>query len=170
MKRKEVWKPRRTHCTSYCFDSEPHFQYFGEYTKTDKYQEDFKTGFTESMSIQGSCFMVTRDKYWELNLSDEAFGSWGSQGIEVACKLWLSGGKVIINHNTWYAHMFRTKPEAGFGFPYPQGGKQVDGAKKRARELFFNNKWDKRIRNLNWLVEKFWPVKGWSVQDLANLK
>ncbi len=162
-----VWIPKkRPESRSYCFDATPHFQYFNEYTK----RPEFTGNLTESMSIQGSCFMVTREKYWDLSLSDESFGSWGSQGIEVACKLWLSGGRVIINHRTWYAHMFRTKEVNNFGFPYPQSGKQVDSAKKKAKELFFNNAWQKQTRPLSWLVEKFWPVPGWNEEQLLQLK
>jgi hypothetical protein len=26
------------------------------------------------------------------------------------------------------------------------------------------------VRPLSWLVEKFWPVKGWTEEDLAKLK
>jgi len=153
---------------SYCFDSEPHFQYFGEWTKTKEYQEQLKTGLTETMSLQGSFFMVTARKYWELNLSDESFGSWGSQGIEISMKLALSGGKVLVAHSTWYAHMFRTQG-GDFGFPYPQSGKQVEGAKKKARELFYEGKFDKQIKPLSWLIEKFNP-KGWNEADLLKLK
>jgi hypothetical protein len=155
---------------SYCFDQEPHFQYFGSYTKRPEYKKDLeKNDLTETMSIQGSCFMVTRDKYWELNLSDETFGSWGSQGIEVACKTWLSGGRVLVNHKTWYAHMFRTQG-GDFGFPYEQSGKKINHAKKHARELFFDNKWEKQIYPLSWLLEKFWPVPGWSEDARAKIK
>ena len=143
--------------TSYCFDSEPHFQYFREFKGRPGGQGDI----TETMSLQGSCFMVTRDKYIELDLSDEAFGSWGSQGIEVAVKTWLSGGRVVCNHKTWYGHLFRTQGN-DFGFPYEISGRQVERAKKRARDLFFNNKWEKQIYPLSWLVDKFWPVPGWS--------
>ena len=92
---------------SYCFDSEPHFQYNNEYKSRQEYKEDEPKKITETMSLQGSCFMMTRKKYWELGICDESFGSWGSQGIEVAVKTWLSGGRVVVNHNTWYAHMFR---------------------------------------------------------------
>ena len=167
MVKKMIWEPRKgTRNYSYCFDSEPHFQYFGAFSKRPEGQGDL----TESMSIQGSCFMLTREKYWELNISDEAFGSWGSQGIEVACKTWLSGGKVMINHKTWYAHMFRTKQANGFGFPYPQSGKQIDTAKAMARDIFFNGKWKKAVRPLSWLVERFAPVPGWSKEDIDNLK
>lgn len=160
-----VWIPKkRPESRSYCFDAEPHFQYFNEYTKRPGWSGDL----TESMSIQGSFFMLTREKYWELNISDEKFGSWGSQGIEVACKTWLSGGKVIINNRTWYAHLFRTQG-GDFGFPYEQSQRQIDGAKRFAKELFFGNSWPLQKHRLSWLVKKFWPVKGWTDEDLRRL-
>lgn len=150
---------------SYCFDSTPHFQYFGEYAKRPEGQGEI----TESMSLQGSLFMLTRKKYWELDICDENFGSWGSQGIEVAVKTWLSGGRVMVNKKTWYAHMFRTQG-GDFSFPYPISGRQQQRAKEYARDLFFNNKWPQQKRPLSWLVEKFWPVKGWTEEDLERLK
>jgi hypothetical protein len=36
--------------------------------------------------------------------------------------------------------------------------------------LFWGNKWSKQIRPLSWLVEKFWPVTGWTQEQLDNLK
>lgn len=156
--------------TSYCFDPSPKFQYFEDWKHREKYKKDKQEkGLTETMSLQGSCFMLTRDKYWELKISDKAFGSWGSQGIEVACKTWLSGGRVLVNHNTWYAHLFRTQGE-GFSFPYPMSGKQQSFAQKYAYDQFFNGNWEGIKRPLSWLVEKFWPVKGWTEEDLARLK
>ena len=104
--------------------------------------------------------MMTREKYWQLNICDEAHGSWGQQGTEVACKTWLSGGRVIINKKTWYAHLFRTQG-SDFGFPYPQSGSQVDHARKYSKDLFLNGKWDKAIHPLQWLVDRFAPVPGW---------
>lgn len=169
-KRSMVWRGKENpQSNSYCFDSEPHFQYFKEYTRTEAYKKDLPTGLTETMSLQGSFFMATREKYWDLELCDEAFGSWGSQGIEVACKTWLSGGACIVNHDTWYAHLFRTQG-GDFGFPYPQPGNAVEYAKTYARDLFFNNKWPKAKYKLSWILEKFWPVKGWTDEDLAKLK
>lgn len=148
---------------SYRFDNTMHFQYFGEYTKRPEYKEMLaKDNLTETMSLQGSFFMVTRDKYWELNLCDEKFGSWGQQGVEVACKTWLSGGRVVCNHDTWYAHMFRTQG-GDFGFPYKLSGKQVEQARKYSRELFKKGKWDKAIHDLDWLIKKFAPVPDWEV-------
>jgi glycosyltransferase involved in cell wall biosynthesis len=159
-KRKIVWKGKdNPQSTSYCFDSEPHFQYFKEYTNRAEYVDAFnKDGFTETMSLQGSCFMLTRDKYWELDICSEDFGSWGSQGIEVAVKTWLSGGQVLVNHHTWYAHMFRTQKD--FSFPYP--APNAVPAKRYAKNVFFN-------KDLIPILEKFWPVSGWSEEDLDAL-
>jgi hypothetical protein len=166
MVRDVVWIAKKSpQSKSYCFDSEPHFQYFGEYNK----RPEGKGDLTETMSLQGSCFMLSRKKYFELNVCDESFGSWGSQGIEVAVKTWLSGGRVMVNHNTWYAHMFRTQG-GDFSFPYHLSGKQVARAKSHARDLIFNQTFEKQIRPLSWLLEKFWPVPGWTQEELGRLK
>ena len=169
LRMKMLWEPRRgTHSTSYCFNNEPRFMYFEDYKHRPEYEEAKKTGFTESMSLQGSSFMLTRERYWDLKICDEELGNWGNQGIEVACKTWLSGGRVLVNHNTWYAHMFRTKE--GFSFPWPVSGNDQHRVKKNVRDLFWEHKWDKAIHPVYWLVEKFWPVPGWSAEDLRVLK
>jgi len=142
---------------SYCFDDSPHFQYFEEFEK----RKEFKGDLTETMSLQGSFFMATRKKFFELGLCDEAFGSWGSQGIEVAVKTWLSGGKVMCYHKTWYAHLFRTQGK-DFSFPYENPHSGAVKAQEHARKLFFDNKWPGQVHPLSWLLERFWPVPGWS--------
>lgn len=156
--------------TSYCFDSEPHFQYFQDYKKTQAYRKDRdEKGYTKTMSLQGSFFMLTRDLYWKLNVSDENLGSWGNQGIELALKMWLSGRQVLVNHNTWYAHMFRTQG-GDFSFPYRQSGNDVQRTKNRVKDLFWKQQWEHQIHPVSWLVEKFWPVFGWTQEDLEKLK
>lgn len=158
--RKIIWQPnpqRPTSC-SFRFDNTMHFQYFREFNRRPEGQGDL----TETMSIQGSFFMLTREKYWELDICDEKHGSWGQQGVEVACKTWLSGGKVMCLHTTWYAHMFRTQG-LDFGFPYPNSGHAQEHARQYSRDLWFNNKWDKAIHPLQWLINKFSPVPDWNV-------
>lgn len=152
-----VWYPKPSpKSTSYRFDKTLHFQYFNEFRKRPEGQGKI----TETMSLQGSCFMLTRDKYIELDICEEAFGSWGQQGTEVACKTWLSGGRVVVNQGTWYAHMFRTQG-GDFGFPYKQNNKQVERAREYSRELFKGNKWPKATKKFEWLIEKFKPVPDW---------
>lgn len=160
-------KGKGPNSTSYCFDSTPHFQYFNEWTKTETYKEQAKTGYVETMGLQGSFFMCSRAKYWELLAED--FGSWGNQGLSVACNFWLTGGRVICNLNTWYAHLFRTQG-GDFSFPYPRNEADVQATKKKVRDQVFNNKIPGQTLPLSWLIEKFHPVKGWSSDDLERLK
>lgn len=167
-----VWKPRAhsPHSHSYTFDTEPHFRYFKEFEKRPEGRGDRNGGLTETMSLQGSCFMLSRQRYFDLNICDESFGSWGSQGIEVAVKSWLSGGRVMCSWKTEYAHLFRTKG-GDFGFPYWLPRQQVEFAKSTARELFFRNRWPGQVRPLSWLIEKFWPLTPWwTDEDLQALK
>ncbi len=152
-----VWYPKPSpQSTSYRFDKTLHFQYFNEFKKRPEGQGDI----TPSMSLQGSFFMLTRDKYWQLNICDEGHGSWGQQGVEVALKTWLSGGKVMCVQKTWYAHMFRTQG-GDFGFPYPLSGKDVDKARKYSRVLWLGKKWPLAKHDVNWLLDKFGPVPEW---------
>jgi glycosyltransferase involved in cell wall biosynthesis len=156
-----VWIPKlKPESYSYRFDTTLHFQYFREYKNNPKYREQHKSLLTETMSLQGSSFMLTRDKYWELNICDEEFGSWGAQGTEVACKTWLSGGKCIVNHKTWYGHLFRTQG-GDFSFPYKQDNAQVERARELSRRLFLDNTWPLQKYPLSWLVDRFAPVPGW---------
>jgi len=46
----------------------------------------------------------------------------------------------------------------------------VADTKKKTWEFFLNGKWDKQIYPVSWLVEKFWPVKGWTESELERLK
>ena len=152
--------------TSFCFDTTLHFQYNSKYMK--KQEGDL----VETMSLQGSCFMLTRERYWDLNICDEAHGSWGQQGTEVACASWLSGGRVLVNRRTYYGHLFRTQG-GDFSFPYPNPGNKVEKARKYSRDLWFNNKHKKQILPLSWLVEKFNPPywnepEGAKVLEMVN--
>jgi glycosyltransferase involved in cell wall biosynthesis len=136
--------------TAYRFDKTMHFQYWNEFGKQQK------GDLTETLSIQGSCFMLTREKYWELDICSEDFHSWGQQGVEVACKTWLSGGKVVVNRTTWYAHMFRTAG-GDFSFPYEQPQSKVNENRELSRKLFQHDGWDKAKLKFQWLLDKFNP-------------
>lgn len=146
-----VWIPKKSPAThSFRFDKTMHFQYWGEWSKT-------QTGeLRETMSIQGSCFMLTREKYFKLDICSEEFHSWGQQGVEVACKTWLSGGRVLVNMKTWYSHMFRTRG-GDFGFPYSNPQDKVNQNRELSRELFQKDKWPLATRKFQWILDKFNP-------------
>lgn len=169
--RKMMWVGKeRPQSNSYAFDSEPHFQYFNEYLKRPEVKKMIEEeGFNETMSLQGSCFMLSKEKYWELEICGEELGNWGNQGIEVACKTWLSGGRVLVNHNTWYAHMFRTQGQ-DFSFPWPVSGRDCQRTKNNVKDLFWKTGFKNQKYPISWLIDKFKPVPGWSDEDIAKLK
>lgn len=157
MKREMIWKPRWHKRSDFMrFDSDLHFQYWGGLGD----RPESKGELAETMSFVGACFFLHRQRYWDLGGSEEEWGSWGQQGTEWACKTWLSGGKVMVNKKTWFAHMFRTQG-GDFGFPYPQSGRQVEHARQRSKEFFQQGKWSGMKHDLDWLIRKFAPVPGW---------
>ena len=100
---------------------------------------------------QGSCYLMKRDRFKELDGLDEGHGSLGWMGCEIACKSWLSGGKLKVNKNTWYAHW--QKGIKGHRFPLTHA--ELDKARDYAVDLWTNNRWPKAVHDLKWLQEKF---------------
>lgn len=170
LRKKIVWEGKRNpQSWSYCFDTEPHFQYFDEYKhrpETKKMLAEY--GYTETMSLQGSFFMATKERYIALDMGGE-YGSWGNQGVQIACATWLSGGKVLVNHDTWYAHMFRTQG-GDFSFPYENPGKEVSSTKTKIKELIWRGEYPQQKLPVSWLIKKFAPVPGWTDEQVSMLK
>jgi len=55
--------------------------------------------------FQGSCYFMTKDLFNKLGLLDDInFGRMGSEALEIALKCRHTGGRVLVNKNTWYAH------------------------------------------------------------------
>lgn len=158
-----LWQPRESRFTSsWCFDKDLHFQYWGRGEKQDQQVHD-------TMSCLGACWMVNREHWMnELGGLDEAHGSWGQMGTEVSCKHWLSGGRLVVNKHTWYAHLFRTQG-GDFSFPYEITDAQQAQARAHSNQLWREGTWPLAKRSLRSLVEQFRP-KGWSEEDINGLK
>jgi cephalosporin hydroxylase len=108
----------------------------------------------DTLCNMGPCWFMHKDRFWYQGGCDEGHKcGWGQQGIEVSLKAWLSGGSLKVNKKVWFAHWFR----GGIGFPYPLSERQVDQSRKYSQDLWLNNKWDKQVRPLSWLIEKFSP-------------
>ena len=160
-----VWKQRGNKVTySWRFNNEMQFKYWKKHYRRSEVKA--QGDLIETMSFIGACMLMPRKFFWELEGMDEKHGSWGQFGTELACKTWLSGGKLITSKKTWFGHMFRTGNFKGaFGggssFPYKLSGQAVDRARAYSQDLWLNDKWPKAIHPLSWLVEKFKPVPDW---------
>lgn len=104
----------------------------------------------DTMTFQGSCYFMTR-AYWEEMkfLKDERYGTLPAQeATYIGNSVWLSGGRVVVNKNTWYAHYHKTKEE-GRGYHM-----SID--KQRQCYAFSYNHWVNDNREgFKKLVEKF---------------
>ena len=162
-----VWEPRwnKQATVSWRFDRTLHFQYWRKHRKRPEVRKQAKENkIIETMSCIGCCFLMERERFWELGGMDEGHGSWGQYGTELACKAWLSGGKLVTNLTTWIAHMFRTGNFAKGGqssWPYPINQRQIDAARKYSRELWLEDKWPLATRRLEWLINHFKPIPDW---------
>jgi len=154
---KLVWLPRWKRRTDYTyFDRTLKFKYWYHF---DKRPNKTTEQISDVMGNLGACWLMRLDRFRELEGLDEKHGSWGQVGVEISCKSWLSGGRQVVNKNTWFAHLFRTTPS--FGFPYDLLAKDQEKARVYSRDLWLNDKWEKQKYPLSWLVDKFSPVPTW---------
>jgi glycosyltransferase involved in cell wall biosynthesis len=116
------------------------------------------TELDEIMMAQGSAWFMSKEYYKYLELMDEPnYGQFRSEFLEIGLKCWLSGGSVVCNKKTWYAHYHKDKRHRGYSLE-----------KATAEELAFPLKWrimgaawHKQTLPLEWLIDKFKPVPGW---------
>ncbi|MBU2177765.1 MAG: hypothetical protein KJ556_21945, partial [Gammaproteobacteria bacterium] len=172
--KKIIWLPKKNKKTDYMwFDINLRMAYFdanylSPYGKdieelkkkySHKIRPFAKHNITDVMCGIGACWFLERERFWAFGGLDEAHGSWGQMAVEIACKAWLSGGRHVVNKNTWFAHLSRTQP--GFSWPYPISNGEVEVARKHSKELWLNNKWDRQKRQLSFIIDKFSPLPGW---------
>lgn len=154
------WQPKLHKRTDYMYigmvDGHLRAQYYDRQPDNDKPIDD-------AMCCMGPGFFMHKARFWELGGCMEEHGGWGQQGIEEAAKAWLSGGRMVVNKNTWFAHWFRggAVPEGHKkGFPYKMRQHDVNIARNYSNDLWLNNKWPKQVRTFQWLIDKFNPP-GW---------
>lgn len=152
-----VWKPRPgTRTDFWIFDHTLHFQYPHGWKGKRRTDGDL----ADTMTCIGACWLMARERYWHLGGLDETHGSWGQMGTELACKTWLSGGRMVTHRGVWFAHMFRTRESEGFGFPYKNSGSARLRAQEYSRDLWLNDRWPGQVLPLAWLINKFKPLHG----------
>ena len=118
----------------------------------------------DTMSWQGSCYFMMKS-HWDRvikELDTESYGTFTQEAQEIGNKTWLSGGRLVVNKKTWYAHMHKGKRGKGYGFSNEQYARHMEGT-ERGR-LFCINYWlnTKDFKyDFEWLLNKFWPVPTW---------
>jgi glycosyltransferase involved in cell wall biosynthesis len=115
-------------------------------------REDLKSVMIDDlMTCQGSAYFMERAYFKELELLDQStYGGFRDEFLEVGMKCWLSGGRVVVNKNCWYAHWHKNK---GRGYSLPPEPSQWE------RWMGMEG-WHKQTLPIKWLVEKFDEKNG----------
>lgn len=112
----------------------------------------------DEMSSQGSCWFMSRAHFQRIGPMDTTlYGPFVSEFQELGLKTWLGGGRVVVNKSTWYAHLYKGKK---YGRGYSLGPSQFAQG-PAVTNYWMRNQWPARVHDLEWLVEKFWPVPSW---------
>lgn len=59
------------------------------------------------MTTQGSCYFMHRS-YWK-PLDEVNYGGMGREAQELSLRVWTTGGRMVLNRKTWYAHWDKPK-------------------------------------------------------------
>lgn len=126
----------------------------------------------ETPSWQGSCWFMKKS-HWESigEMDTEKYGPFTMEAQEIGMKTWLSGGRVMVNKKTWYAHYHKGKKGKGYGFSSAQYELFME-AKEKGRQYAidywlstkdFKYDWD-------WFIKKFSDMPGWEEDWKARLE
>jgi len=118
----------------------------------------------ETMSMQGSCYFTKRKYWFDLlhPMDDKNYGAFNHEAQELHFKVQLSGGKLIVNKKTWYAHAHKGKKGKQYGFSramYRAHEADKEKARRYAIDYWLTTKDYKH--DFGWLIDHFWPVPGW---------
>lgn len=121
----------------------------------------------DTMTLQGSFWLADKDYFLNcvgyLNDSMDRYSTFSGEPLEVCLNYWLKGGSVKVNKKTWYAHLFKNKKFYGRHSKlreYKQNLKNIAGHNWAAMH-WMNNEEPGIIHNMEWLIDKFWPVPTW---------
>lgn len=125
-----------------------------------KFEDKRNILIDDEMTSQGSCWFMTKDHFWNRieGLSDEGYGGFGQEFIQIGNMTWLGGGRVVVNKKCWYAHLHKGR-QYGRGFTLIKDRR--DETVRFSLDYWINNRWKERKYDFEWLIDKFWPVPTW---------
>lgn len=109
----------------------------------------------DTLTFQGSCWFMRKDYFQEMGfMKTEGYTGWGQEDVEIAMETWTNGGRVVVNKNTWYAHLYKgTK----FGRMYRANQEQH----ARSRAFAFNYWCVDRKEKFMFVLRRFSPIPNW---------
>jgi glycosyltransferase involved in cell wall biosynthesis len=110
----------------------------------------------DTLSFQGSCWFMKKSHFERHGfLQIEGYNGLPQQEAEeIGLTTWLSGGRVVVNKKTWYAHLFKGKKH---GRGYHLSLQATRDCYAHSYNHWVHENKDGFIK----LIERFWPLPGW---------
>lgn len=111
----------------------------------------------ETPQIHGSGWFMSKDRFFEMGgfpLQDPYGHAQEPQWL--ALRNWLIDGKVMVNKNTWYAHLHQNSKDRG----YPEDRASTERTYRLTAEHFVMNRANYK-HDFDWFVNKFMPMPTW---------
>lgn len=125
----------------------------------EKREQNKQFQIDETPSMQGSCYFMEKEYFHKLHLLDETgYGQFAQESQEIGFKAWLSGGKLMVNKTTWYAHLHKGNKYGRF-YKFPGGTVE---ASNWSAEHWLNNREPGMIYPFSWFINvKFPNMPSW---------
>lgn len=125
------------------------------------YRWDSRTLERDSIKIddifdfQGSCYFMHKAWFKKLGLMrTEGFGGFTQDSSEISFFTLYNGGKVKVDKNTWYAHLYKGRE---YGRMYRFDSSEKDRGDLYAFDLFVNKHREEFIK----VIERLMPIPKW---------
>lgn len=113
----------------------------------------------DEMSSQGSCWFMHKSYFDRFGgLPEEGYESFVQEFQQIGNRTWLTGGRVVVNKNTWYAHLHKGKT---YGRGYSISQREMIRGAHWSADYWLNNRMPGRKYDIEWLIDKFSPVPTW---------
>lgn len=120
----------------------------------------------ETMSLQGSCYVMRREHYeWLGPLQEAGYKSFSQEPQETGLKTQLGGGALLTTKRTWYAHLHKGQR---YGRGYRPNRQEIAEGHEWSAWYWLTNQWQDRQRDFRWLIERWWPAPTWPIDVLEN--
>lgn len=150
--------------------NQEYFQFHGVpwNERTKERFDDPRYEVDDLMSWQGSMWFMSRELWKRVGpMREDLFFTFSQEPQELGNKVWLSGGRIVVNKHTWYAHLHKGKQ---YGRMYSISHREVKEGHIRSAEYWMSNSWEGQTRGIEWLVEKFMPAPTWPENWLQLLE
>ena len=133
----------------------------------------WNTPIDDIIAFQGSCWLMSKDWFIKQRFMDLNYQGWGQEAEEICFETWKNGGRVVVNKNTWYAHLHKgnkygrmywmSRDENRRSYAYSYKRWMIDNLdftisliKKFPRMPNWPNNWEEMLREekIKWMQKK----------------